>query len=214
MIDDSNATEAPAAEAVAEEGLSAYNARRSIDTDQLREILDRTDRNYREEAARKAAARGRQDSLFKWEPAKIDFPAPPKASGPPIPASQTRQGAAMGTAGPPDRSWNWTGIGTNLLIAAAVIIPLAIWADQSENGIRRRAINAASKLGTWRRRNAALLIVVGLAIVAAAFTVLKPANLPYEYRDYVRDGWFAFGGIALALIGFYDKLRASQSSEI
>lgn len=131
--------------------------------------------------------------------------------GPPILPSQMRQGEPLGSASPPpkDRS-------VDILAGAAILlgfIAFAIMKGRNAPSLRMLT-GALPKIGHWRRQNSALLIVAGIAIVAASITVLKPANLPYELRDYVREGWVSFGGAIICLIGIYDRIRTDRPPEI
>lgn len=188
----------------------------------IREILAESDRLNaeriaREEAARKKAAEPHFE-FDRYQPE--DWPTAPPAPqkrisshGIPLPASQMRIGEPQGTAGPPPEDasiWLVTG---GMIVAALLALAGLKWGET--RGVGAPSLKAAiNSIGTWRRRNADLLIVAGIAIVAAAFTILKPTNLPAEYRDYVSDGWLAFGGVAIALIGFYDKMRAASPPKI
>lgn len=205
------ADDEPAAEAIAETSPTDYNRDRA--TARAFEIIAERDRAHQRAKADEAASDA--DPLFKWEPAQI--PSPPKierqSAAPPLLPSQLRLGEPVGTEGPPpdDQRVGWLAGG--MIVAAFLALAGMKWAE--DRGVRRPRVRAtARKLGIWRRRNSALLIVAGLAIVAASLTILKASNLPYEYRDYVRDGWLAFAGVAIALIGFYDKMKASTRSEI
>jgi hypothetical protein len=189
----------------------------------LREILDRNDQLHREAQAREAAARAQlpQEPLFDFSPPKMpDLPStPPREEnhGPPLVGSQLWQGDPQGTAGPPedDRA-------SDLLMALGMIVPFLVlvglkWAEERDVNLKPRIRASLAAIGAWRRRNAALLIVVGAAIVAASLTILRAGNLPgdyYEIRGLLRDGWLTFGGAIIAIIGIYDKIRAEPPSKI
>lgn len=125
--------------------------------------------------------------------------------------SQMRQGEPSGSAAPPpkDRS-------VDILAGAAILfgfLALAIMKVRNAPSLRILA-KALPSISRWRRRNSALLVVTGIAIVAASITILKPANLPYELRDYVREGWVSFAGVIMCLIGIYDRIRTDRPPEI
>lgn len=188
----------------------------------IREILAEGDRLNAERLAREDAARKRATAPhFEFEPYKAeDWPpatlAPQKrisAHGIPLPTSQMRNGEPQGTAGPPPEDASIGLFAGGTIVAAFLALAGLKWAEA--RGLRAPSFKAAARsIGEWRRRHSAMLIVIGLTIVAAAFTVLKPASLPYEYRDYIRDGWLTFGGLVIALIGLYDKMRSATPPEI
>lgn len=145
-------------------------------------------------------------------------PPPPPATAPTARADPLRaqawQGEPQGTAGPPeaDAIGPWT---TSAIIIGAFLLLAAMKAAEGKDfKVTDRLRALISAIGRWRRRSSALLIVAGAGIVAAALTILQPAHLSYDYRKFFSGDWLAFMGVAIALIGFYDKLRSTDRDKI
>lgn len=215
LAEDDYGGEAPAAEAVAEEGDDAI--RRELATIRAYDIIAARDRAERE---RKAAAQN--DDLFDWDPGQLPAAPPaPKTEpnrGPPLVREALWQGSPEGTAAAPEQSeTDITIVSIGGIIGAAIL-----WFGAGAIERRRGTLGAdlrvkLAKFSAWRRRNSALFIGIGASIIAASLTVLRHPDLPYEYsevEDLLDAGWLTFIGAIVAIMGAYDKISSPPGDQI
>jgi hypothetical protein len=218
--------DAPAAEAVAEEPRRRHGGPDWGAIERVQQDIAAQRAADAAKAAREAADAGRlarqeiedrQSVLDMSFPVPVTPPPPPPPEpsyGPPLIRDQMWQGEPQGYAGPPPRDDT-----ANYIAAFAIVGGAATWYWLQRNGdtLGPRLRAAWSAFCIWRRANAALLIVVGAALVAASLTILRPDNLSGDFseiRDLLRDGWLTFAGALVAIIGLYDKIRPSPPDKI
>lgn len=104
--------------------------------------------------------------------------------------------------------------------------PPSLWPPQREmTAMIGIAIIAATALilwkkPTWRsrlmttlRRRAALVICLGIGIVAASLTVAPNLFDSYEWEDFIKGQWLTFIGSAIALIGIFHWISGPPDME-
>lgn len=204
--------DAPAADAVAEP------ERLPLPIGPDWELIERIDRDFAERKAAKEAVETAKRAAAEADAAKStpllsdDWSTAPPPIEPPAATPNSPdpvfQHIPVGTAGPPEAEPASPLLIGGAIVGAFLLLVGLRWAERSNLSFSAAAARAWLTFASWRRRNCALLIAAGLAIVAASFTVAKPSALPYEIRDYVSDGWLAFLGAIVAIMGVYDKLSS------
>lgn len=208
--------EAPAADSAIDQARQRNVERARQEIKDLQQVLDESDRRYQAASAAKPdETRQPRNDLFDLNTSPIPIPPPrnPTPRADPLKA-QMRQGEPQGTAGPPKQEPAGPWLLGAMAVSAFLLLAATSAAKQGNFGLMRHLRALPGQLARWRQRHSAMLIVLGIGTIAASLTVLQPDDLPYEYREYVRGGWVAFAGVAVALIGFYDKLRRTERDEI